>query len=225
MLGALCVSVGIIGLGLLMIFGRDFTWGLTEFSNQTRGVESERTEVWDSSQIIYGIVAIIAGVVLSLMILGQDQKRKQEINDSTATSVSRLAQVQQYGTPIATLQNVKADVSEQIAPGRLGIEASGVTYGRCSGGKFYAYIFDKLYHSKAVAYVPDSSPGYCHPDWIDVSQVTSLGNGWYELWTSDNSFLRTTVARTIATIAPDAFTPTPVSAARPTPEPTPEATP
>ena len=53
----------LVGLGLLSIFAKDFMWNLTQISNQMKGVASERTDWWDTSTTIGGIVAIVLGLV------------------------------------------------------------------------------------------------------------------------------------------------------------------
>jgi hypothetical protein len=229
MFAALLVCGGLVVLGLGMIFARDFFWGLTEFGDQTRGVESERTDVWDTTQVISGVILIGIGIVGCLFIFGENQEHQELADNATATFTSRVAQVQQYGTPLATLQTVEGKTLHRLSGETLGLESSGVFYGRCENGSFYAYIFDPQFSYKAIGYVPDSTLYNCHPDGVNVSQVTDLGDGWYEFWSSSNpDRIMTDVARMHALKTPenvlkmfDKSTPTPSFTPQPTLSPTP----
>jgi hypothetical protein len=54
----------LIGLGLMSIFAKDLLWQFTEWSNQAKGVASERTDWWDTSTTIGGIFIILVGIAL-----------------------------------------------------------------------------------------------------------------------------------------------------------------
>src|SRR5687768_3847474 len=60
-LSMIFLSILFILIGLAMIFARDFMWGLTERSNQMAGRTSERTEMWDTGQIISGVILALLG--------------------------------------------------------------------------------------------------------------------------------------------------------------------
>lgn len=62
--GAFLAAVFFIIVGLLCVFARDFMWALTQFSNQWKGVKSERTELWDFGTVVGGVAAVILGTVV-----------------------------------------------------------------------------------------------------------------------------------------------------------------
>jgi hypothetical protein len=59
----LLIGIFLLVLGLLNIFAKDIMWGITEWGNQTRGIESDRTETWDTMSTIQGVVAIIISLI------------------------------------------------------------------------------------------------------------------------------------------------------------------
>jgi hypothetical protein len=59
-------GIGIIGLGLLSIYGKDLMWEFTEYQNRMKGVASERTPEWETGTTIGGIIAIVFGVIAIL---------------------------------------------------------------------------------------------------------------------------------------------------------------
>ena len=60
------VGLVFIATGILSLVKRDWWWSLTEWSNGLRGIESSRTDRWDYVSTVYGIFAIVAGIVLIL---------------------------------------------------------------------------------------------------------------------------------------------------------------
>jgi len=56
------VGLILVVLGLLSVFAKDLVWEFTEWSNQARGLVSERTDWWDTSTTIGGIIAIVVGI-------------------------------------------------------------------------------------------------------------------------------------------------------------------
>ena len=56
------VGLILVVLGLLSVFAKDLVWEFTEWSNQVRGLVSERTDWWDTSTTIGGIIAIVVGI-------------------------------------------------------------------------------------------------------------------------------------------------------------------
>jgi hypothetical protein len=54
----------LIGLGLMSVFAKDIVWEFTQWSNQAKGLVSERTDWWDTSTTIGGIFIIVVGIVL-----------------------------------------------------------------------------------------------------------------------------------------------------------------
>jgi len=62
--GAFLAAVFFIVTGLLCVFARDLMWELTQFNNRTKGVASERTELWDFGTVVDGVAAVILGTVV-----------------------------------------------------------------------------------------------------------------------------------------------------------------
>ena len=62
------IGIVFIGLGIASFAKRDWWWGLTEWSNGLRGVESSRTDRWDYVSSIQGVFLIIVGIVLILFV-------------------------------------------------------------------------------------------------------------------------------------------------------------
>ena len=56
-------AIFFIVLGLLNLFARNLMWSLTEWGNELRGVQSERTDWWDTRMTIQGIVALLLGAL------------------------------------------------------------------------------------------------------------------------------------------------------------------
>ena len=56
-------AIFFIVLGLLSLFARNLMWSLTEWNNELRGVQSERTDWWDTRMTIQGIVALLLGAL------------------------------------------------------------------------------------------------------------------------------------------------------------------
>ncbi len=57
----------LVGMGCLCVFAKDFVWELTQFNHEMRGVASERTDTWDTTTTISGVVAILLGVVVIVL--------------------------------------------------------------------------------------------------------------------------------------------------------------
>jgi hypothetical protein len=47
---------------MMSVFAKDIMWEFTEWSNQARGLVSERTDWWDTSTTIGGILIILVGI-------------------------------------------------------------------------------------------------------------------------------------------------------------------
>ncbi len=56
------IGLILVVLGLLSVFAKDLVWTFTEWSNQAKGLVSERTDWWDTTTTIGGIIAILVGV-------------------------------------------------------------------------------------------------------------------------------------------------------------------
>ena len=53
-----------IAVGIFQLCARDASWRLTERSNRARGVPSERTPEWETSNTVTGILIVICGLLL-----------------------------------------------------------------------------------------------------------------------------------------------------------------
>jgi hypothetical protein len=60
----LLASLVLLGWGAFCFLARDVLWDWTVVSNQTKGVASERSEMWDLNVVISGVVAIGLGLFL-----------------------------------------------------------------------------------------------------------------------------------------------------------------
>ena len=63
------ICIAVIVLGLLAIFAKDFMWGLTQFSNEMKGVASDRTDTWDTTTTIAGIFLVVVGIITFIIAL------------------------------------------------------------------------------------------------------------------------------------------------------------
>ena len=57
-IAALLFSLPFLALGYLYAFQREASWRYTVWLNKTKGVKSERTDAWDKSMRVSGIVCI-----------------------------------------------------------------------------------------------------------------------------------------------------------------------
>src|SRR5688572_29761265 len=67
----------IIG-GLLSLFAKDFIRSLTEWENSAKGLKSEWTYEWETSRIISGSVALLAGLALLFHTLTPPPQSRQQ---------------------------------------------------------------------------------------------------------------------------------------------------
>jgi len=58
------------GYGLLLIFAKDTAWNYIAWRNRNRGLASERTDQWDASASIQGVVLIVIGLGLLFFLPG-----------------------------------------------------------------------------------------------------------------------------------------------------------
>jgi hypothetical protein len=56
------IGLILVGLGLMSVFAKDIVWEFTEWSNRAKGLVSERTDWWDTTTTIGGIIAIVVGI-------------------------------------------------------------------------------------------------------------------------------------------------------------------
>lgn len=60
----LLVGLLLLGFGCSLIFARDASWAVQKFSHQLKGQISERTLVWEVSQMGLGVIAIAVSIAL-----------------------------------------------------------------------------------------------------------------------------------------------------------------
>ena len=130
-----------LGIGLLSFFGRDWMWALTEWNNSWRGVASERTDNWELSITIGGIVAVLFGVALLAFGIVTSVNDARDASDATATATARLAALEATYVPI--IPTLRADAGTELkradaAAFDLPAEYE-IFYGICSGN-FFVYI-------------------------------------------------------------------------------------
>lgn len=230
-LPVICVVLLVIGFGLLQIFARDLMWELTHWNNQVAGRASERTDTWDSWQVVSGVICIFVGVVLGCWVWSASSQRSAENTQRTQTAVAREAtQVGIAQTLDEQFRSVINQVSEaattdiaQAAASEMGVSLAGVTlyYGRCeTRDSFYLIVAD--YQNRDYAYT--SSGELCSIPYVYVGRqqelgASAMGGEWTEVFSFRDSrnlipdILRTPVG-----------TPTRTPAARATLNPTPRPT-
>ncbi len=184
MFGAIVLALFLIGYGLLTFFGRDVVWGLTEWNNSLRGVASERTDAWEFSTTISGLVLLVVGVGLILFIVSTEVQRNQETADATATASSQLTRLDATYVPIipalrddASQSLQKANLREYRLPSNM-----HVYYGLCSYGGFY--VIAGSTPTDEYLYLERSTPNSCDPGGWSVYLPedlgrSSLGGTWY----------------------------------------------
>ncbi len=184
--GAICGAVILVGLGLLSIFARDMLWEMTQWSNSLKGLASERSENWDTWSVISGVILIIIGAGLVIAVLSSSAQEQRELENATATSVSRLAAMEATYAPIVATLRPSAELAMQEVSGRqFGLPASmRLNYGLCSDEGFYLYARTSSRFGRSDAYVQGTSPEYCEPegwsiyDSVTVGRSADEGN-WY----------------------------------------------
>jgi len=206
----LCVSAVCVGFGLLMIFARDLMWEFTSWSNSWKGLRSERTEGWEASQAIGGIIFILMGVGFGCWGFSQTsmqaQREAEDQAQETQVAATASANIDRLKTTFDTLiSEWQSDDSPGIKQVRIpGVTARAIYYGRCDGGYFYVIVreLDNQTYSD-YAYVPDSSPQYCKPDRLMLNFMNdpvSMGDGWWSIdintFTDERDIITPTPSRT-----------------------------
>jgi len=93
------LSILFILLGLAMIFARDFMWEFTVLSNQRAGRTSERTEMWDTGQIISGVILALLGAGFLCWQVSENSAEAAEESNATATATTSLARLEDAFAP------------------------------------------------------------------------------------------------------------------------------
>jgi hypothetical protein len=145
----LFVSITLIIAGLLSFFAQDFMWGITEWSNSAKGLNSERTYEWETSRIISGSIALLAGLgLLFFTLTPAPQSRKQTfateipLEPTTAAIVARLNN--EISPHIFELFETKPEGGreQRISGSMIGVSLGSIRYGWCADTYFYAFIND-----------------------------------------------------------------------------------
>lgn len=185
---AICGAVILVGLGLLSIFARDLLWELTQWSNSTKGIASERTETWDTWSVISGVILVIIGAGLAIAMFSMQAQEQREDEQATATVSRRAANLEATYAPIVATLRAGADFAPQeVRGGRFGLPSTQrLTFGLCQDEDFYLYILSGSSSFRGNAFVQDASPQYCGPDGWNIYSVDRLGESaadgtWYDV--------------------------------------------
>jgi hypothetical protein len=64
----ICFSIFFILAGLIALFAKDSAWRWQEFKNRLGGLPAERTDEWEFSRVIGGILFVIIGVISFILL-------------------------------------------------------------------------------------------------------------------------------------------------------------
>ena len=67
----ICFSIMFVVIGLVGIFAKDWTWRWQEYKNRMGGIQSQRTDTWDTSTTIGGIIFVAIGVISFIILTSQ----------------------------------------------------------------------------------------------------------------------------------------------------------
>lgn len=221
MFAVVCVATLLVGFGLLQFIAPDLIWSLTEWNNQMRGIQSERTETWEFGRVVSGVILIVCGIVLGLW--GWSANAENAARDAEATAVVQLRATEAaslasqfdaaFEPVINTLREQASEVPQRIRAADVGLAMSRATmldYGRCEdGGAFYLYVINDEGNDYAYA----SATGLCRHPYLSASSARDLGESamggrWFSLsFLRDNSALQTTVFKPVATAIAPTMTP------------------
>jgi hypothetical protein len=193
--------------GLALLFARDFMWDLTVMGNEMKGRASERTELWETQQVIGGVICLLLGAGLICMQVSRSSEEAAKVANATATATSLLTALDEaFGPHLAEWQKVEREVAYTVRPREVDIRASAIYYGRCSNNRFYLYVLGFNNLTRNYAYVPRSQPENCAPDGISVWDSELLGDDWYRVNAYGTPVAVTRVAPTLtptAEVTPD----------------------
>jgi len=65
----ICAGIVFIVLGLFPLVALDQWWEFRRWMNATRGLQSERTGVWECSEQVVGVLFLIVGILFILYAL------------------------------------------------------------------------------------------------------------------------------------------------------------
>lgn len=188
------VVVLLVGMGLLSLLAPDLLWSWTQWNNEMKGVKSERTEWWDMSRAISGVVMIVVGLGFGLWGCGITSQRAAEEVERTAVYESREATQSAeiflfddaFAEAIPQLLETATEDMQTVRAYRLGVDTETYTtidYGRCEdSGDFYMYVFN--YKDDWRTYGYGTGEELCkHPDRLFITP-REMGEGerggmWY----------------------------------------------
>lgn len=181
------ILLGILaaGLGIAIIVFRDFFWELTRLGNQFEGEKSERTELWDTGQILSGLVLIGIGAIVICSGLAEAQTEARENAEATGTATTALVDLDTtFASYISEWQSYDGDETISVNPRSLNIQARRILYGRCGTNTFYLYVIGyKNEQYNDYAYLSDSfyEPSRCAPWRASIWSDEPIGGGWYDI--------------------------------------------
>jgi hypothetical protein len=66
---AFLMAAGFIGWGLISLLSPDTAWSFQEWSNSRKGVASERSDGWESTNRISGVTSLVVGIICFIWFL------------------------------------------------------------------------------------------------------------------------------------------------------------
>lgn len=191
------VVVLMVGLGLLSLAAPDLMWSWTQWNNEMKGVQSERTEWWDTGRVAGGILSIVIGLGLGLWGCGTASQQAAEEAERTAVYESREATRsaeafvldEAFSGAISQLLEMATEEVQTVRAYTLGVETENYTtidYGRCRNtDDFYMYVFN--YGRQRMTYGYSMGRNLCdHPGQLYMGSILEMERGesggtWYSL--------------------------------------------
>ena len=188
------VTLALVGLGLLSLLAPDLMWSWTQWNNELKGLQSERTDTWEMGRTFSGLVMIGVGLFFGLWGCGEASSREAEAAERTAVFESRQATQSAenialdtvFADAISQLLETATEDMQTVRAYRLGVETETYTtidYGRCEdSGDFYMYIFN--YQDDWRTYAYGIGEELCrHPERLFVTPremgAGARGGVWY----------------------------------------------
>lgn len=194
--GVILVVVVLVGMGLLSLLAPDLMWSWTQWNNELKGLQSERTDTWEMGRVFGGLALIGVGLFFGLWGCGEASQRENEQLERTVVFEERQATQSAnivllddvFGHALPQLLETATEDMQAVRAYRLDIDTETYTtidYGRCEdGGDFYMYVFN--YKDDWRTYAYGTGEELCkHPDRLYIS-ATEYGKGerggtWYWL--------------------------------------------
>ena len=161
LLGIICV-----GLGILILVARDFFWALTEMGNSFAGRTSERTELWETGQVISGVGTILVGAFIICAGSAEDRQREERRIAPTQTAVAVEALAVTLDSTFAEFipqweRSIESGV-QNVRPASIGVYALDLAYGRCDDNQFFIAVegYNGRY-GEDYLYLPEGDPMDC----------------------------------------------------------------